>query len=340
MSIKSRITVKDVAIAAGVSTATVSRVISDNPRISQETKDKVHKVMEALKYEPNAIARSLASQKTGIIGVIMPVRSTENLLNPFFPEALRGIVQGASKYDYDILLSTNSKAKDETSAIKSFIRGGKVDGLILMTSSENDPNLIYLMETDFPFTVIGSDSGFKINTVDNDNVKAAIDITEHIIRRGKKNLYFAAGDKTLNVTKDRLLGFKKALEKHGLPYSDKRVYTGDFNEESGKNIANKLLELKVRPDAVVATDDVIAFGLAKTMTDAGLKIPEDIAIGSFNNSILSRYSECQLTTIDINAYDLGDKAVEQVYEAISTGARNLKKIIKHTLIERQSTAEV
>ena len=338
MQNKTRTTVKDVALAAGVSASTVSRVISNNPRISRATKEKVFKVMEELKYEPNAIARSLANRRTGIIGVILPVRSTENLLNPFFTEALRGIVQGASKHNYDVLLSTNSRTKDELSQIKSFIRGGKGDGLILMTSSEHDPNLEYLLETDFPFTVIGSSSGYRINTVDNDNVKAAFDLTRHIIGEGKTNLYFAGCDKALNVTKDRLQGFINVLAEAGLPFSPAKVYTGEFNEETGKKFAGKMLKLKIKPDAVVATDDVIAFGIAKTLADAGMGIPEDIAIGSFNNSILSRYSDCQLTTVDINAYQLGDQSVEQLCTAIETGARDLKMVIDHTLIIRQSTA--
>lgn len=330
---KGRITVKDVAEAAGVSPSTVSRVISDNPRISRQTKDKVLKVMEKLKFEPNAIARSLASRKTGIIGVIMPVRTTETLLNPFFPEALRGLVQGASKLGCDVLISTNSSAKDETGVIKSFIRSGKADGLILMTSRENDPSLDYLADTDFPFVVIGSGSGYEINTVDNDNVRAAFDLTEHIIKKGKKNLAFAGGDIRLNVTKDRLTGFKKALEKWDIEFKEDMVHTGDFNEESGMRIGKELIESGKLPDAVISTDDVIAFGLASTFMDKGIRIPDDVAIGSFNNSVLSRYSKCDLTTVDINAYELGEKAVEVVSEAIATGDRNIRSLIPHTLVE-------
>jgi len=129
-----KVTVNDVAELAGVSPSTVSRVISNNPKISQETRDKVQKCMEELGYYPNAIARSLARSMTGTIGVIMPTRKEDLFLNPFFPEALRGIVKGASAEGYDLLLSTNTEKSGELTVIKNFIRGSKVDGIILMSS--------------------------------------------------------------------------------------------------------------------------------------------------------------------------------------------------------------
>lgn len=337
MNKKAKPTVKDVAKRAGVSPSTVSRVISNHPRISQATKDRVVKEMEALQYHPNAIARSLARSRTRIIGVIMPARESDTLLNPFFPEALRGIVQAASRFGYDVLLSTHSRNKDELDVIKNFIGGGKVDGLILMSSRENDPNIRYLAKTDFPFSVIGSDAGFKVNHVDNDNVAAAYDLTRHILSTGRRTIYFASGPLELSVSRDRLAGYRQALTEAGITADDACVFSGAFDEETGMRIAEGILAGETRPDAVVATDDVIAFGLSRTMTKLGYRIPEDMAIGSFNNSVLSRYSECPLTTVDIHSSDLGRKCVEQLMEAIETGLRDGSAIIGHELIQRKST---
>lgn len=337
MNRKTKPTVKDVAIKAGVSASTVSRVISNNPRISKATRDRVLKEMEALQYHPNAIARSLARSRTRIIGVIMPARESDALLNPFFPEALRGIVTAASRYGYDVLLSTNSRSKEELDVIKNFIGGGKVDGLVLMSSRENDPNIKYLMKTDFPFSVIGSDTGFAINHVDNDNIRAAYDLTNHILSTGKRNIYFAAGPLELSVSRDRLAGYRQALTEAGLPVDESHIYSGAFDEETGMRIAEAIFQGEDKPDAVVATDDVIAFGLSRTMTNLGYKIPEDIAIGSFNNSVLSRYSDAQITTVDIHSFDLGQKCVEQLMAAIEEGLRNGSAIIGHELIKRKST---
>lgn len=337
MNKKTKPTVKDVARRAGVSASTVSRVISNNPRISQVTRERVLQVMAELHYQPNAIARSLARSSTQIIGVIMPSRETDILLNPFFPEALRGIVMAASRYDYDVLLSTNSKHKEEADAIANFIGGGKVDGLILMRSRENDPNIRYLVKADFPFSVIGSDAGYHVNHVDNDNVLAACELTRHILDTGKRNIYFASGSMALSVTRDRLAGYRQALEEAGIPWDEKRIFTGAFDEETGMRIAEEIFRREDKPDAVVATDDVIAFGLSRTMTNLGYQIPQDIAIGSFNNSLLSRYSDSQLTTVDIKAFELGQKSVELLMAAITEGLRDGRVIIPHTLVKRNST---
>lgn len=330
-------TVKDVAKRAGVSPSTVSRVIANNPKISKATRDRVLKEMEVLQFQPNAIARSLARSRTHIIGIVMPSRETDVLLNPFFPEALRGIVTAAARYEYDVLLSTNSKNKEELDVIKNFIGGGKVDGLILMQAQDDDPNIEYLSTTNFPFALIGSCQGFSGNHVDNDNVQAAYDLTRHILRTGKRKIYFASGSLAYRVTQDRLAGFQKALTDYGLPYSLDQVFTGQFDEESGTRIAEEIFEKYETPDAVVATDDVIAFGLSRTIVDRGYRIPDDIAIGSFNNSILSRYSESPLTTVDIRAFELGQKSVELLMAAMDGGIRNGSAMIEHQLIKRAST---
>ena len=337
MNRKAKPTVKDVAKQAGVSPSTVSRVISNNPRISQATRDRVFKEMEALQYHPNAIARSLARSRTRIVGVIMPTRESDTLLNPFFPEALRGIVVAASRFGYDVLLSTNSKNKEELDVIKNFIGTGKVDGLILMSSRENDPNIKHLIKTDFPFSVIGSNSGFFINHVENDNVRADYEFTKHILDTGKRSIYFASGPLELSVSKDSLAGYRQALTEAGIPLEDGHIFSGAFDEETGMRIAQEIFQGRGKPDAVVATDDVIAFGLSRAMTNFGYKIPEDIAIGSFNNSVLSRYSDAQLTTIDIHSFDLGQQCVEQLMDAIEEGLRDGNAIIDHELIKRKST---
>lgn len=330
-------TVKDVARRAGVSPSTVSRVISNNPRISQATRDKVLKEMQVLEYQPNAIARSLARSRTKILGIVMPTRQEDVLMNPFFPEALRGIVMAAAVSGYDVLLSANLKTREELDVIRDFIGGGKVDGLILMGARENDPNIQYLMAQDFPFSLIGSASKRSINHVDNDNVAAARELTKHILSTGKRNLCFVSGPLELTVTRDRLQGFREALAEAGITPKDHQIFTGEFNEATGAKIAGRIVENGSRPDAVVATDDVIAYGMFGTLTGLGYRIPEDIAIGSFNNSILARYTDAQLTSIDIKAFKLGQQSVRQLQEAIEGGLRDSQEIIGHELIKRRST---
>lgn len=334
-----RITVSDVARKAGVSPSTVSRVISGNPRISASTRDKVFKIMKEMNYIPNVNGRSLAMNRTGVVGVVMPHRSSDSLLNPFFPEALRGIVNAAANHGYDVLISSKGKDKDELSVIRQLESSGRVDGIILLSSKEWDPNIRYLKGVDFPFTVVGSDAGFNTNHVNNDNVSAAKDLTTHMIESGRKDIIFAAGGMEYSVTRERIEGFKEALEKGGLKFSPDLIYTGNFDEETGMRMAEEILKSGRKIDAVIASDDVIAFGMVKTFLDKGVEIPEKIAIASFNNSVLSRYSECPLTSVDINAADLGREALEQVLKAID-GLRGEKILVPYEVIMRRSTKKI
>lgn len=336
---KGNVTVSDVAKKAGVSTSTVSRVISNNPKISQRTKDKVISVMNELGYYPNANARSLAMNKTGTIGVIMPTTTEELFLNPFFPEALRGIVKGASNGKYDLLLSTNSESDEELKIIKNFIRGSKVDGLILMSSKVEDPCIEYLRSIDFPFSVIGSPYKFEneINYVDNDNEMAAYELTKYLIGIGKKRIAMIAGEENLIVTKKRLKGYKKALAEKNIKFEENLLFTGSFNEETGYKYGKKISEIEDRPDALIVTDDLVAFGAVRLFQSINISIPEDIAVASFNNSVLSRYSNIPLTSVDINAVELGRQSINLLIEGMEMDVKGKKLIIPYTIHKRKST---
>ena len=339
LSKKVNITVSDVAKKAGVSTSTVSRVISNNPKISQGTKDKVIGVMNELGYYPNANARSLAMNKTGTIGVIMPTTTEELFLNPFFPEALRGIVKGASNGKYDLLLSTNSESDEELKVIKNFIRGSKVDGLILMSSKVEDQCIEYLCSIDFPFSVIGSPYKFEneINYVDNDNEMAAYELTKYLIEIGKKRIAMIAGEENLIVTKKRLKGYKKALAENNIICEEKLIFTGSFNEETGYKYGKEISEIKDRPDALIITDDLVAFGAVRLFQSINISIPDDIAVASFNNSVLSRYSNIPLTSVDINAVELGRQSINLLIEGIEMDVKGKNVIIPYTIYKRKST---
>lgn len=336
---KNQVTLSDVAKKAGVSPSTVSRVISNSPRISQATKEKVIKCMDELGYYPNVIARSLAKSKTGNIGVIMPTRSEDIFLNPFFPEALRGIVKSAANSGYDILLSTSTELENELNSIKNLIRGSRVDGIVLMSSKIDDESIDYLSSIDFPFSLIGSpykvDNG--INHVDNDNFMAAYELTRYLTLVGKKNIAMIAADPSLMVTKKRIEGYRKAIEESNLDFKEGQLFIGSFDEETGYKYGREILELDPRPDAVIVTDDLVAFGAIQVLESLNIDIPRDIAIASFNNSVLSRYSQTPFTSVDVNAYDLGLESVNLLVEAIEKGVRNRKTIIPYKIHKRKST---
>lgn len=339
MKNKKQVTVSDVAKLAGVSPSTVSRVISNNPRISKATKIKVRKCMEQLGYYPNANARSLAIKKTDTVGIIIPTTAEDYFSNPFFSESLRGIIKAASKSGYDLLLSTNTEKDEELKIIQKFIKGSKVDGVILMTSKVDDECIEYLKDIDFPFSLIGSTNNIdeEINLVDNDNLLAAYELTKHIINIGRKRIAMIVGDKKLIVSKKRVEGYKKALRESNLEIDENMIFTGSFDEQTGYDYGIEISKMKPMPDGLIVADDLVAFGAVKALEKCNIKIPEDIAVASFNNSVLAKHSNVPLTSVDINAKELGNAAMNLLVEAIEKKVRGKKVLIPYTIYMREST---
>ncbi len=336
---KKQFTVNDVAKLAGVSPSTVSRVLSNNPRISKATKVRVEKCMEQLGYYPNANARSLAIKKTDAVGIIIPTTSGDYFSNPFFSEALRGIIKAASESGYNLLLSTNTEKDEELKVIKKMINGSRVDGVILMTSKVDDECIEYLKSMGFPFSLIGSTGkkDEKINLVDNDNMLATYELTKHIIDIGRKKIAMIVGDKKLIVSKKRIEGYKKALKEFNIKVDEELLFSGSFDEKTGYDYGMEISRLKTLPDGLIVADDLVAFGAVKAFEKLNIKIPEDIAVASFNNSVLAKNSNIPLTSVDINADELGKKAMNLLVEAIEEGTVGKRLLIPYNIFVREST---
>lgn len=332
-------TIKDVAREAGVSTSTVSRVISRDSRISQKTRENVIKVMEKLNYYPNSIARSLANKKTDTIGVIMPSHKEDIFMNPFFQESLRGINFVTSQNSYDILIASNHEGENDADAIKRIIRGNRVDGLILTRSKENDESIDYLMESKFPFVLIGSCMEHEeIPSVDNDNEKAAYEITNLIIAKGRNKIAFIGGEPNTVVTKDRFKGYVRALKEAGIDFKSEYFISDRFSEESGYELTKKILKLEDIPDAIIVADDLMSFGALKRLKEEKYEVPKQIMLASFNNSMLAKYSNPSITSIDIKSSELGRQACEKLFSILRDKKdENFREIIDYEIIEREST---
>jgi DNA-binding LacI/PurR family transcriptional regulator len=334
-----KITIKEVAEAAGVSASTVSRVISDSSRISEDTKERVRNIMENLGYHPNAIARSLVSKSTKTIGVVMPQSTEIAILNPFFPQALSGISAAAHKQDYCILLSTGSTEEEQLKSIKEIVMSGRVDGVIVMYSSVENKVLKSLREKQTPILLIGKPLDDKgILFVDNDNVAAAYNVTKGFINRGHKKIAYISGKFEFVVSLDRLDGYRNALSDNNLEFNREYIVSVDYLKDEGYIAMNQLLELQDRPTAVIVTDDAIAFGVIEALKHANIKIPEEMEIVSFNNVPISRFTNPKLSSVDVNAYQLGYKSGELLIDNINN-LENAEKffIVETEIIYRESS---
>jgi len=332
-----RITINDVARESGVSTSTVSRVVHDNPRISDKTKTRVRETMERLGYFPNALARGLARASTGNLGLILP-NSSENLfVNPFFIEAMRGIGVESQSRGYNIMFSFSNNEEEEVGFIRNYIKSRWVDGIILLASRENDRCMAYLREKEFPFVVVGRpEQADSTLWVDNDNFHTVYDLVNLLIDRGKRSVAFIGGPEGFSVTRDRFSGYRQALSMRGMEDDLRLVEFGeDFSEAGGKSSMEALLS-RGKPDAVVTTDDYIAFGVLDALSEAGL---EEVSVVGFNNTLRGRYQSPTLSSVDVNPAELGAGAAALLIDRV-TGREpaNGHRIVDTVLIERDSTS--
>ncbi len=333
------VTIKDVAKLAKVAPSTVSRVIANNPRISEKTKKKVREAMDELGYHPNFIARSLASQSTQAIGLVMPSSTDVVFQNPFFPTVLRGLSEGAHEKHYALYMTTGKTDNEILDGVIQMVQGGRVDGVVLLYSKIEDKVLMYLQERGIPFVVIGKP--FKhveeITHVDNDNFRATKEVTEYLIQLGHDHIAFVGGNLNLVVTVERLLGYEKALREAGIPLNDDYIVHEEFLREGGQEAVRELLSLKVPPTALVVADDLMALGVLNTLDELGIKVPEDISIISFNNVLVSEMSRPPLTSVDINIFDLGFEAARSLIQKIENPKEPIKRIIiPHQIVKRFS----
>lgn len=337
------VTIKDVAKAANVAPSTVSRVISDSPRISEKTKKRVRQVMEELGYHPNYIARSLASNRANVIGLVFPRSGNLAFQNPFYSEVLRGITQGANEANHGIQLAAGSNKDEIFNNVVQMVQGRRVDGIVMLYSKQKDKITNYLRKQNFPFVVIGKpaeDEG-KITHIDNDNISAAKDGAEYLLNLGHEKIGFIGGNKNLMVTIDRLAGYKQALEEAKLPIRDEYIVYEEFLMSGGKHGIEQLLNLDQPPTALIVTDDLMSLGVLTSLREKKIQVPRDLSIVSFNNSMFAELTDPALTSIDIDIPELGYQAVTNLMDLIKNPKEPVKRvIIPHRVIERESCREV
>ena len=327
-----RVTIKDVAKLAGVAPSTVTRVIQNKSTISDETKKRVREAMVELDYHPNLNARSLVSQSSQVIALVLPIDSDVFYQNPFFPTVLRGITQIASDNDYAIQICTGQNEERRLDNLKQLIYGNRVDGLIFLYAQEEDPLVKLVADEQFPFLILGKSLSPFIPLVDNDNVQAGYDATEYFIKKGCSRIAFIGGTKKLYVTQDRLTGYEQALQDHKLSLDSHRTFFADeFLEEKGYNFSKQLFKHDPQTDAIITTDSLLAEGVCNYLSEHNLNIPV-LSFDSVNPRLnLAAY-------VDINSLSLGRTSFETILQIINDVKENrqicYRQVIAHEIIEK------
>ena len=330
------VTIKDVAKASGVSPSTVSRVIADNPKISDKTKTRVYEAMKKLNYQPNLIARSLANKRSYTLGMILPAKEEKIFDNPFFLQAMRGLSTYAQERGYYIMYNYCLSEADELKTIKDFVASKWVDGIILSSARFEDKNVEYLFQIEHPFVVIGTPETHReqILYVDNDNVDDMEKVVDRLIGQGHREIAFAGGEYQFTVNRRRLRGYRNALEKHGIPYDEGLVMKEGISDSRAYKEMKEILKHRM-PDAIVGVNDPVAYGAYKAVHEVTGK---EIALAAFNNTALSQYHRPNISSVDVQSEELGRMAASLLIDRIENKPIKSNKVIVDTdYIEREST---
>lgn len=331
-----KLTLEDVAKLAGVHRSTVSRVINDSPNVSPEVRKRVQKVIQSTGYQPNAAARSLASQRSHMIGLLLPRSVASFFTDPFFPHLTQGIAFGCNNNDLSLSLFLAGNREDEEKILPRISRRGFLDGILIQAGRPDELIIDRLTKSNLPVVIIGRPFVVDgLSFIDIDNVSAAMKATQHLLNLGRKRIATITGNHDSTVTEDRLEGYRKGLRAAGCEPGNEWIVEGDFTEVSGYLGMKTLLPLK--PDAVFCQSDIMAAGAMRTIQEAGLRVPEDIALVGFDDIPIARQLKVPLTTIKQPITRLGVKAVELLIDLIENGTKPARRIILDTeLIIRDS----
>lgn len=337
------ITIRDVATLAGVSPSTVSRTCKDHSSISEETKIRVRRAMDQLGYEYNAPKEASNNHVSRTIGIILPPSTRQTYENPFYLEAIRGISQFCNGHKYISTIITGQNNDELMEAIGTMISGNQVDGFVVLYSKEDDSIVDYLYSEGFTYVLIGKAKKYANHTIyiDNDNILAGKEATEYLISLGHKKIAYLGSESIMIFSSDRKAGYQMALLQNDMLVDKKYCIEVDnvFIDEC--KLLIEMLKSEDRPTAMIVSDDILAVSLERVCNQCGLSIPEDLSIVSFNDSLFAKLTSPQLTSVDVNSFQLGIEAASQLINHVENpNLLATKIIVPHRIVERDSCRKI
>lgn len=326
--------IKDVAREAGVSIATVSRVLNDIDVVNEDTKKKVLDAIKKLGYRPNIVARSLKTQRTKTIGILVP-----DISSGFYPEIVRGAEDVANIYDYNVILCNSDFDSDKEKEYLRVLKEKMVDGVIYMSSSLEEEILDIINELDLKTVLVETkDKEGSLPSVTIDNIKATYEATEYLLSKGAKNIAFAGAKKdAMNAWGDRYIGYQNALTDKGIKIDDKLVFANSLKVKTGYDAVQQFLSSNVDFDGVVCASDEIAMGVINALREAGKSVPEDVSVIGFNDNAVASVFYPKITTINQPSYDMGSVAMRMLIKILNKKELDQAQyVLDYSLVERES----
>jgi LacI family transcriptional regulator len=332
------VTLKDIAREVGRSVTTVSRALDDYDDVSPETRALVRRVAAEMGYTPSSLAQRLQKQQAETIGLILPTFGPR-FSDPFFSEFITGVGNQAADLGYDLLVSTRPPGESELQAYRQNVQGRRVDGFIVVRTRREDARIQYLRESGFPFVAFGRTEGENdFPYVDEDSQHGMQLLAEHLLELGHRRIGLIAAPTDLMFTQYRVQGLSQGLERAGIYLDDRLVRVGDLTQRGGYTQASLLLDLAVPPTAIVACNDLMAFGAMSAAQERGLEVGRDIAITGFDDIPMAEYSHPPLTTLHQPVYQIGEKVCLMLIQRLAGETLEEEHIIlRPRLVLRQSS---
>jgi DNA-binding LacI/PurR family transcriptional regulator len=333
------VTMDEVAKAAGVSQATVSRVVNGNPRVHSATKRLVERTIDRLGFVPNVAARTLVTRRSDSIGVLIPEPTARIFGDPFFAEVLRGIGAGLAARQLHLVLFMSQSPEEERWAERYLASGGHVDGVILFSLHGNDRLPVYLQSHGIPVVVGGEPpQGSRVSYVDNDNHGGAFAAVKHLIDLGRTTIATITGPPDMPAGVTRQLAYRDALREAGRVPDPDLEETGGFTREGGQRAMEVLLQRCPDIDAVFVASDLMAAGALSALYAASRRVPEDIAVVGFDDSLIALSTQPALSSVHQSMEAMGRELVSVLLQTVAAQDRVVRRVVLETeLIVRQSS---
>lgn len=324
------ITISDIAEKAGVSLATVSRVLNDSGYVKEETRIRVQKVIKDLNYTPSAIARSLSKNKTNTIGVLVP-----DIVNPFFGEVIKGITEVAEKSGLNIILCNTDESKEKELRALKVLTEQRIQGIIIApTSAEDEFNSEYLKTLEnMGIPIVLVDGNVKYTTFNGvfvDNIKGAYEATEALIKEGHRKIGVITGRMNSKPAKDRYLGYQKALLMNNISLDEKYTFYGDYKEETAYKITKDIIKMKDRPTALFVCSNMTTLGSLKAIYEEKINIPEDISLVAFDKVEILNILGFNISYVNGPSVEMGKLGMQMLVDILNN--KNKNEIRRITLL--------
>lgn len=327
-------TIKDVARDAGLSTATVSRVLNDHPSVTAATRAAVRDAIQRLDYHPNSAARTLRSADVSTLGLVIG-----DVVNPFFSELARAVEDEARTLGYYVVIGNADEDPDRQDEYLSILLDRRVAGLLLCPTAEVSPLVEDVVRGGRPVVFVDREiEGLDVPVVRSDSRLPVTALIDHLVRLGHRDLAIISGPPGLSTGRERLGAFRDGLALHGIELPESRVRFGDFRMDSGVAAMRALLDLPEPPTAVFAADNLMALGALRCVRERGLRLGTDIALASFDDQPWFAYVEPPITAIRQQTDRIGRTAVRELV-ALMDGRRARSHALPCTLVTRESCGE-